>query len=224
LSGLAVVNDVTPCWRVIGVQGDHSCPELITHVHCRNCPVFTRAGRALLERAAPAGYREDWTGLLAQVKPRAADERSVLVFRLAHEWLAVDTAVCAEVADWRPPHRIAHRPARLLAGLVNIRGELSLCVSLHGLLGLEPDARGEQRRLVVVAHEGASWVFGADEVAGVVRFHEGEVENLPMSNAEGQKTLTRRVFRWRPGPAVAERRVGWIAGEALFAALRGCVG
>src|SRR6185436_17733771 len=83
--------DALPCWRAIGVSGDGICPELVTHVHCRNCPVFTRAGRSLLERAAPAGYRDEWTRLLAQVKPAAASERSVLVFRLAEEWLAVET-------------------------------------------------------------------------------------------------------------------------------------
>jgi chemotaxis-related protein WspD len=215
--------DELPCWRAIGVSGDGSCPELRTHVHCRNCPVFTRAGRSLLERAAPPGYRDEWTHLLAQVKPAAQSERSVLVFRLAEEWLAVETSLCAEVAEWRAPHRIAHRPAHLLAGMVNIRGELSLCVSLHGVLGLHADARGERRRLVVVSREGVTWVFTADEVRGVVRFAEAEVENTPMSVAAGLAPLTRRVFRWRVADE-PERRVGLIDGDALFTALRGSVG
>ena len=215
--------DAAPCWRVIGVSGDGSCPELREHVHCRNCPVFTRAGRELLERAAPAGYRDDWTRLLSQVKPAAANERSLLVFRLGEEWLAVEARLCAEVAEWRAPHRIAHRPAQLLAGMVNIRGELSLCVSLHGVLGLAPDARAERRRLVVVARAGVTWVFGADEVRGVVRFGEADVENTPMSVAEGKAPLTSRVYRWR-ADGEPERRVGLIDGDALFTALRGSIG
>jgi chemotaxis-related protein WspD len=215
--------DALPCWRRIGVSGDGSCPELEVHVHCRNCPVFTSAGRGLLERPAPDGYREERTRLYAQVKPPAASERSVLVFRLAEEWLAVETALCSEVAEWRAPHRIAHRPAHLLAGMVNIRGELSLCVSLHGVLGLVPDPRSERRRLVVVAREGVTWVFGADEVRGVVRFAEADVENTPMSVAAGVAPLTQRVFRWI-APGEPERRVGLIDGDALFGALRGSIG
>ena len=34
------------CWNKIGVSGDLSCPELNTHIHCRNCPVFAAAARA----------------------------------------------------------------------------------------------------------------------------------------------------------------------------------
>ncbi len=220
---LRVLGDAVPCWRAIGVSGDGSCPELREHVHCRNCPVFMRAGRELLERAAPSGYREEWTRFLSQVKPAAPSERSLLVFRLAQEWLAIETGLCVEVAEWRAPHRIAHRPAQLLAGMVNIRGELSLCVSLHGVLGIAPDARVERRRLIVVARAGVSWVFSADEVSGVVRFAEAEVENTPMSVAEGAAPLTGRVYRWRVEGA-PERRVGLIDADALFSALRGSIG
>ena len=28
------------CWNRIGISGDRSCPELVQHVLCRNCPVF----------------------------------------------------------------------------------------------------------------------------------------------------------------------------------------
>ena len=34
--------DAGDCWNRIGVNGDRSCPELTSFVHCRNCPVFAR--------------------------------------------------------------------------------------------------------------------------------------------------------------------------------------
>src|SRR5262245_23179704 len=37
------------CWRTIGVRGDHSCPELAEHVHCRNCPVYSAAALTVLD-------------------------------------------------------------------------------------------------------------------------------------------------------------------------------
>ena len=41
------------CWRIVGVSGDRTCPELATVIHCRNCPVLTEAARTFFERTAP---------------------------------------------------------------------------------------------------------------------------------------------------------------------------
>ncbi|MFM9961437.1 MAG: chemotaxis protein CheW [Planctomycetaceae bacterium] len=129
------------CWNQIGVTGDRSCPELQKHVHCRNCPVFTAAGQRLFEREPPAVYLAEWTKRLAE--PEVVAERdtiSVLIFRVGEEWLAFDIGLLVEIAEPRPIHTLPQRSNEILAGLVNIRGELELCVSLGGLLGIEPNA------------------------------------------------------------------------------------
>ena len=126
------------CWNWIGVKGDRSCSELPTHVHCRNCPVFTAAGQRLFDRELTPGHLEEWTRRLSE--PEAAVEGqtiSVLVFRIGTEWLAADVSVLVEIAELRPIHTIPHRSNAVLAGMVNIRGELQLCVSLGGILGIE---------------------------------------------------------------------------------------
>lgn len=126
------------CWNKIGVTGDRSCPELLKHVHCRNCPVFTAAGHRLFERAPPAGLIAEWTRQLAE--PEVVAERgtvSVLIFRVGDEWLAIDTDLLVEIAELRPIHTIPGRSNEMLVGLVSIRGELELCLSLGGLLGIK---------------------------------------------------------------------------------------
>src|SRR5262245_51359882 len=139
---LASVN----CWRQIGVAGDATCPELRQVLHCRNCPVYTAAGRRLLERAMPETYRQEWTDALAQEKDvSTGSTTSVLIFRLGMEWLALPTEVCQEVSDRRVIRRLPHRSGAILLGLVNIHGELRLCVSLSGLLGLTQDTEAEQQ-------------------------------------------------------------------------------
>lgn len=133
----AITND---CWNKIGVKGDRSCPELSKHVHCRNCPVFTAAGQRLFEREPPPGHLSEWTKRLAEPEiPVEQGTVSVLVFRIGEEWLAADIALLVEIGELRPIHTIPHRTNEILAGLVNIRGELELCVSLGGLLGIKTE-------------------------------------------------------------------------------------
>ncbi|MFM8892346.1 MAG: chemotaxis protein CheW, partial [Planctomycetia bacterium] len=74
---------VPDCWRRIGTDGDRTCPELATFVHCRNCPVVAAAARRFFDRPPPAGYLESWHAVLEHDdRPPDVDARSVLVFRL----------------------------------------------------------------------------------------------------------------------------------------------
>ena len=206
------------CWRAIGVLGDQSCAELVPAVHCRNCHHFTAAGRALLERPAPAGYFDEWAAVLAEDKAVGqAPDLSALLFRLDTEWLALDVKSLVEVSEERMPHRIPHRGG-LVSGLVNIRGQLQLCVSLHRLLGIPepaaPQAPGAVRARLVVARDGEhGWVFRADEVAGVHRFSSGDLGEVPLTVAEAQRRFTRGLF------AHESRWIGYLDSTALFAAL-----
>jgi chemotaxis-related protein WspD len=210
------------CWNHIGVRGDRSCPELLKVVHCHNCPVFAAAGRRFLDAPSPAGYLEEWTErLAAPIEEAAADLQSVLIFRLREEWLALATQVLLEVSNPRPVRRVPHR-AGLLAGLVNIRGELQLCVRLDQLLGIapKPGRDGAARpgsgspRLIFVQREGDRWVFPVDEVDQVHRFSAGELAGTPATLARSAARLTQSVFRWR------ERPVGYLDEARLFQVLR----
>ncbi len=213
------------CWRVIGVSGDGSCPELAVHMHCRNCPVFSTSGRALMERTPPQGYVDEWTEFLAGAKLRGTPRQlAVLVFRIGEEWLAIESAAVAEVAEVRPAHRIAHRAGPVLTGLVNIRGQLLLMVSLHGLLHIDPPAAPAEGvaaanpRLVVIHRGNESWVFKADEVQGVQRFAAGEVEGMPVTVVHAMARVSRGILPF------GERRIGFLDSEALFTMLRQAVG
>ena len=154
------------CWSHIGVSGDRTCPELSSFIHCRNCPVFATAARAFFDRPAPEGYLAGWSRWLAKSVERdegdeggGEDENeaesheekvSVLIFRLGPEWLAFRTQTVAEVTTPRPVHRVPHRTNEVFLGLVNLQGQVQLCVSLHGLLGVtamsSPGAAGRAAR------------------------------------------------------------------------------
>ena len=219
------------CWNKIGVTGDRSCPELLKHVHCRNCPVFTSAGQRLFERDLPAGHLAEWTKRLAE--PEVVAERgtvSVLIFRVGEEWLAIDIGLLVEIGELRPIHTIPNRSNEVLVGLVSIRGELELCLSLGGLLGIAmqyppniaksaatesshhrvADRDRITARLMVVSRAGRRWVFQVDEVEGVARFTPAELTNVP-STVSGSATSFAKGIFWRN-----ERRIGFLDEVRLF--------
>ncbi|AMV27879.1 CheW-like domain protein [Gemmata sp. SH-PL17] len=204
------------CWNRIGVRGDRSCPELEKVTHCNNCPVFAAAGRRFLDAPSPPGYLDEWTQRLAvREEVREGDESSVLVFRLGDEWLALPVAVLVEVTRPRPLHRIPHRGG-LLAGLVNIRGELHLCVRLDLILGVTvpSDSDPDLRRLVVIRRETEGWVFAADEVDQVHRVLLPDLASAAPTLARSHGKLTRGVFPH------ANRSIGLLDDGRLFQTLR----
>src|SRR5688500_9542083 len=181
---------VDACWSRIGVRGDRSCPELKVHIHCRNCPVYSSAARALLD-ASPAAdalklATRHFALAAAPAEQAAAGEvQSVIVFRLRAEWFALPTVLCSEVADLRPIHSLPHRRSGAVLGVANIRGELLVCLSLADILGLgaqvesKPARRAVAPRLLVVKRDAGPVVFPVDEVHGVQRLQAGDLKQTP---------------------------------------------
>jgi chemotaxis-related protein WspD len=210
---------ISDCWNKIGVEGDCSCRELEKFVHCRNCPVYARAGLEVLNRPLPADYRQERTAHFADIrKPVTGHKTSVVIFRIGLEWLGLPTQVLQEVVEHGPVHSVPHRRHGVLLGLVNIRGELLPCVSVGRLLGLDPGASAEKLRtfydrLLVVAWEGKRLVFPADEVYGIHRFPSEETAQPPTTLVRASSTFTYAVFPWQ------EKMVGLLEAELLFSTL-----
>ena len=217
------------CWRTIGITGDKSCPELAIHIHCRNCPVLAEAARTFFDRQAPTGYLDAWREILEEpVAETETESTSALIFRLDREWFALPTDVLVEVTPPRPLHRVPHRAGGGLAGIVNIRGQLQLCMSLHSLLGLPggptapPAVVEPAARLLVVEHGGDAgverWVLGVDEVIGVHRIHRSGLRPVPSTVSQSQARCSTALFDCQ------QRPVGLLDAGRVFAGLRGMVG
>jgi len=201
------------CWRKIGVEGDPSCPELSRYIHCRNCPVYERGGRALLEKPAPEDYVREWTALLANRK--AVEQQrplSALVFRLGVEWLALNTALFVEIAAPRPVRRIPHRSNDVLLGMVAMRGEICLCFALDQLLGIVVPASESSvgRRLAILKHEGSVWAFEMDAIHGVQHYAKSDVQPLPVTVAKSAPGFFRGLIR------AGDRNVGLLEEDLVF--------
>lgn len=206
ISAADAVNGIDECWREIGVRGDQSCPKLETHLHCRNCPTHAQIARQLLDRPLPPGYREEWTRLFARPADDEGDRGApvnMLIFRLGAEWLGLPAAICQEIAELRPIHSLPHRRSAAIRGIVNVRGELLVCVSLSELLGIdtETSVRSEGRlaafrRLVVTGEEGRRSAFEVDEVHGLHSFDGHSLGPVPATIGKATASVVTGVLAW----------------------------
>jgi chemotaxis-related protein WspD len=209
----------TSCWKQIGTFGDRSCQELERLAHCRNCPVYSAAGRRLLDREFPEGYRQEWTERLAGGKETGTVESvSVIIFRLRQELLALKTVFFQQAADAVEPHSIPLRSGEVFKGIVNVNGELLLSMDLAALLGITGaeggiEGRKIYRRLVVVSRDSQRFAFSADEVFGVHRIPQALLQELPATVSRSIRALTAGILPWH------EKTVGLLEEEKFFAAL-----
>ena len=207
------------CWNKIGVYGNGACAELPEFIHCRNCPVYSKSGRQLLDRKPPAGYQREWTEHFAREKHVTAPAKaSALLFRISNEWLALPTQAFQEVAERRAIHSLPHRRQGIVLGLTNVRGELVICVSLGRLLGIEKVAPGQTLRStydrLLAAHwDGQRLAFPVDEVHGIYRFELTELKPPPATISQSSQTYSRGILHWKG------RAVGYLDAELLFSSL-----
>lgn len=187
------------CWTRIGVLGDGSCGELPKHIHCRNCPVYAAAGERLLDRGLSADYRREWALHFSVPKRRLAPGSiSLVLFRLGGEWLALPTQVFQEVVERRKIHTIPHRRHGALLGIVNVRGELLVAVSLASALGIaDTSAAARTGRLLVAVWESQRLVFPVDEVYGVHRCDPEDLGEPPSTLVKSGTSFTRAVLHWQ---------------------------
>jgi chemotaxis-related protein WspD len=184
----------------MGIHGDRSCPLLIEHIHCRNCPVYSVAATRLLDRYALARADHDYS--LSSEMQVDIKTRSILVFRLGDEWLALPTRCLVEIAPLQAIHSLPHQRSRALLGVANVRGALVACLSLVELLGLDP-VPGLARsirvvpRMLIIAAQGGSVVVPVDEVDGIHSIDETVLDSASASGTHANARFTRGVLQWK---------------------------
>jgi chemotaxis-related protein WspD len=174
--------------------------------------VYASAAAQLLDVETPARYSQDWTEHVAVPKTAAQRERiSVVIFRVGVEWLALPSAIFKEIAGDRLMHSLPHRRNGALLGVVNIRGELLVCISLEHILGVASTAAAAGvRRMLVIEHNGERTVCPVDEVHGIERIDLQDLKAVPATLTGTAVTHIKAVVFWR------QRSVGVLEAERLF--------
>jgi chemotaxis-related protein WspD len=154
---------------------------------------------------------------------------SLVIFRLYDEYLAVQTRWLVEVTLPQPIHAIPHRTNEVVLGLVNIRGQLRICFSAHGLLGVALPAVSQQthrsevtpaapyaallERMLILHDRSEQWIFPVEEVLGVHRLPVRDLHLVPSTFGKGG-AFSQSVFTW------ASHTVGYLDETRFLSALR----
>lgn len=207
--------DIDACWKRIGIHGDKSCVELAQHSHCRNCPRFSQAAALLLDRELPTAH--DLASPAREDEAFAhGDTESVMVFRVGAEWFALPTLVLDEIIRRRPIHSLPHRRNPGLLGLVNVQGELVICVSIAQLL-VGAVSTVDQAWLIVIRHENRRLAFPVDEVRHARHHAPDQLRPVPATLARSASAFTRGLLSWQG------MEVGRLDEQLVFAALERCL-
>lgn len=182
------IKKVNDCWNHIGIWGREKprCSELKKVVHCRNCKVYSKAGQHLLERKPPSGYLEELQEVIAkEYETEDHKTESIVIFRIGYEWLALPTVLFKEVVCMRSVHILPHKKHSSLKGLVNVHGELLICISLGRLLGVDKQKielaikKNIYGRLIVLSGDGEQYVFPVSEIKGIYHYAPSEIYHAP---------------------------------------------
>lgn len=203
---------VDDCWRRTGVLGNGSCPLLAEHIHCRNCPTYSRAALTLLDNL-PTGEASLPDGHAFHANAAARGPvMSCLVFRIGDEWLALPAGALALVTAPCPVHSLPHRRHAAVLGLASVRGNLLVCISLARLLGQDPAAgaasnaasnaaanakgsAGHGARLLVLGQGRTAIALPVDEVTGIERIAEADLQPLPTTLSRASAHYTRALLK-----------------------------
>lgn len=213
--------DIDDCWNKIGVWGDKTtrCPKLAEFIHCRNCNIYSEAGRTVLERRLPDQYETKWAKIYSEnKKDYVAGTESITIFRLGSEWMALPTDIIDEITDVCKVHSLPHQRTPVLRGLMNLRGQMSICVSLGQLMGIEKaenivhsDARDRTyERMIAVNYNNSSFVFLVSEVKSTYRYRKNELKEPPSTLSHSKGTFTKGILSWN------ELEVACLDSELLF--------
>jgi len=163
-----------------------------------------------LQREPTAADRENWRAELAAIPAATShDGRVVLfVFRIGGERFGIEPTYIELATPLPTIHSMPHR-GTALAGVVNVRGAVTLCFSLTEILGSAPGPGTAQPMLLVLTHGAWRVACRVDAAEGVAEFTTADLLPVPATlHATGRAHVT--------GTFAADPDIHWLSATSLF--------
>jgi purine-binding chemotaxis protein CheW len=134
---------------------------------------------------------------------RARERRGILTFAAGNEVYGVEILAIREIIKLREITEVPRAP-RFLLGVVTVRGLVLPVVDLRLRLRLDAAPLSRQARILVVMHKGERYGLLVDDVRGVVRFADNQIEPPPPSLAPSEAPFLAGIGRY---PEEGEERM-----------------
>jgi len=167
---------------------------------------------AFFQREPSAADRERWRSEIAAPPPSAngASRLVLFVFRVGGERFGIEPAHVEHTAPLPGIHSMPHRGVSV-AGVVNVRGTVTLCFSLADVLGCAACPVANRPMLLVLIHEGWRVACRVDDAEGVSSFSPSALQTTPTTLEAAGRSHVRGIFESGSGSGV-----GWLDVESLF--------
>ncbi len=104
----------------------------------------------------------------------------VVEFRLGREHYALDIQLAREIVEMMPITPLPRAPG-YIAGIINLRGEITNILNLNALLGLHGGETAENRKIIVLVADaagGSNVGIIVDDVSSVRQVSEGDIDTM----------------------------------------------
>lgn len=172
---------------------------------------------AFLQREPDPADRERWRVELAATPPSTRHEGRVVlfVFRVGAERFGIEPSFLELAAAMPKLHTVPHRGASL-AGVVNVRGAVTLCFSLPVILGCAPGPPAVRPMMLVLAYGGWRAACQVDAAEGVAELEHAALQAVPATLHPAGRSKVKGIFPSATGPDIV-----WLDAAALFEAFEG---
>jgi len=144
---------------------------------------------------------------------RTRERRGILSFAAGNEVYGIEILSIREIIKLREITEVPRAP-RFLLGVVTVRGLVLPVVDLRLRLRLDAPPLGRNARILVVMHKNERYGLLVDEVRGVVRFSDAQIEPPPPSLAPSEAPFLTGIGRYPEGGE--ERMVILLSLEAVL--------
>ncbi len=157
----------------------------------------------LLHRPYPENYNADSIQSLKQpIIEESIPKKSLLVFRIQNEWLALPSHCIKEITQPTFVHTLPHTNNPILLGITNVQGDLLITISMQNLLGITNSTQktpgtyiySMYTRNIVFGWKSDIFVFPVDEIYGLSYIKLDSIEPIPISILKSLKNFFTGIF------------------------------
>ncbi|KUG19875.1 positive regulator of chea protein activity (chew) [hydrocarbon metagenome] len=121
----------------------------------------------------------------------------VVEFQLGKEHYALDIHTAREIVEMMPITPLPRAPP-YLAGIMNLRGEITNIINLKNLLGLPEDTAADSQKIIVLMPDSAGGTntgIIVDDVHSVIQIREEEIERMDDGIVSGISAYVKGIIK-----------------------------